>query len=532
VGYRFFLGTQAAEWSLVVTKQLGLSVRLTDPFYGIDVAADLSHLAEELQRMPRKAPRMAKWLSEWASAECEYKISMKKIVPIFRSYIQRVKTRWPRDTVTLGLAALAAGLTAIFRWVERQQDLDAQMPEFIGLLLLAGIFYVIGVFWVERFRLGATALLIILAGAVLFRVTLLPARSTPSDDVYRYQWDGRAQRAHLNPYLLFPNSPGLEWLKNPDHPEPPAEESPTIYPPLSELAYRLIETVPGYKRVSTVLDLASVAVLMLLLAAMKQPLHRVLAYAWNPTVLISFAMSGHFDSLAIVTLLVALFFLVTNRPTLSIGALALSFLSKFFPVLLLLAFLKRVRLAHVGLFVSLIFAFYVPFLGAGLHLLDGVRNYARDWMNNGSFFHLLRFVAGSRAGGELIAALIVLTAIGYLAKRGAPPLWSSLVLTGGVLLLSPTAYPWYFTWSIPFLCFYPSGAWLLMSVTSVLGYTPAISYGAGEPLKNSLLMLSLEYGPVYVWLAYYFWAARRTNLSPGPHEVGPSAAGMQRYSAE
>jgi len=92
---------------------------------------------------------------------------------------------------------------------------------------------------------------------------------------------------------------------------------------------------------------------------------------------------------------------------------------------------------------------------------------------------------------------------------------SSLVLTGGVLLLSPTAYPWYFTWAIPFLCFYPSGAWLLMSVTSVLGYTPAISYGAGEPLKNSLLMLSLEYGPVYVWLAYYCWAARKGETISG-----------------
>jgi hypothetical protein len=457
---------------------------------------------------------------------------MGEIVPVLRGYIQGLRTRSPRGIVTLGLAVLAAGLTGIFRCVERQQDLDARMPEFIGLILLAGILYVIGVFWVERYRLGTAALLIILVSAVLFRVTLLPAHATPSDDVYRYQWDGRAQRAHLNPYVVFPNSPGLDWLQNPEHPEPPAEESPTIYPPLSELTYRLIETVPGYKRVSTILDLASVAVLMLLLAAMKQPLHRVLAYAWNPTVLISFAMSGHFDSLAIVTLLTALFFLVTNRPALSMGALALSFLSKFFPVLLLLTFLKRVRLAHVGLFVSVIFAFYVPFLGAGLHLLDGAKNYARDWVNNGSLFHLLRFVAGSRAGGELIAALMLLAAVGYLTKKRAAPLLSSLVLTGGVLLLSPTAYPWYFTWAIPFLCFYPSGAWLLMSVTSVLGYTPAISYGAGEPLKNSLLMLSLEYGPVYVWLAYYCWAARRAKLSPGPQEVELSSTGMQRNFAE
>ena len=443
---------------------------------------------------------------------------MMKIVPLCRGYIQRLRTGWPQGVVTLVLAALAVALTGIFRWVERQKSLDACMPEFIGLMLLAGIVYVIGVFCVDRFRLGTTALLIILASAVLFRVVLLAGGSTLSDDVYRYQWDGRAERAHLNPYVVFPNEDGLEWLANPEHPEPPGEETPTIYPPLSEFAYRLIETVPGYKRVSTILDLASTGLLILQLVAVKQPLHRVLAYAWNPAVLISFAMSGHFDSLAIVTFLAALLFLLKNRPKLSMAALALSFLSKLFPVLLLPAFLKRARFAHVGLFAFLVFAFYLPFSGAGWHLLDGARNYARDWLNNASLFNLLRFVSGSRGGAELIAGLLVALAVGYLAKKQADPLWSSLVLMGGVLLVSPTAYPWYFTWSVPFLCFYPSAAWLLMSVTSVLAYTPAITYGAGEPLKNSLLMLTLEYGPVYLWLAYY-GLATRTKASPSRQEI-------------
>ena len=452
--------------------------------------------------------------------------SMTKTVAIFPGFVERLKTGPPHGAVTLGLAGLAAGLLAIFTRVERLQDLDAHMPEFIGLLLLAGIFYVISVFWVERFRLGATALVIILGSAVLFRLVLLSATSTLSDDVYRYQWDGRAQRARLNPYVVFPTLEGLDWLQNPEHPEPPGEDIPTIYPPLSELTYRLIETVPGYKRASAIFDLASAGMLLLLLTARREPLHRVLAYVWNPTVLISFAMSGHFDSLAIVTFLAALFFLLTGRQALSMGALALSFLSKFFPVLLLLTFLKRVRLVYLGMFAVLVFAFYVPFLGAGSHLLDGARTYAREWTNNASLFRLLHFAAGSRAGGELIAGLIVLGAIGYLAKRRAEPLWSSLVLTGGVLLLSPTAYPWYFTWSIPFLCFYPSAAWVLMSVTSVLAYTPPITYGAGEPLKNSLLMLSLEYGPVFLWLAYYCWSARRTKLSTVSHAVVKYSASL------
>jgi hypothetical protein len=453
-----------------------------------------------------------------------YNIAIAKISSTCRRYIERVEMRWPGGIVTIGLGALAAGLTGIFGWVARQQDLEAHMPEFIGLLLLAGILYVIGVFWVERFRLGASALLIIVASGILFRVELAGAPSTLSDDVYRYQWDGRAQRAGLNPYVAYPNAPDLEWLQNPEHPEPPGEETPTIYPPLSEFVYRLIKTVPRYKRVSTLFDLASVVVLMMLLAAVKLPLHRVLTYAWNPTILISFALSGHFDSLAIVMLLTALLFLLTNRPALSVGTLALAFLSKFFPIMLVPTFFKRTRLAYAGLFLFIVIAFYAPFASAGLQLFGGLKNYARDWENNASLFRLVYFAAGSKFGAELIAGLVVLAAIGYLAKSGATPLWSSLILTGGVLLLSPTAYPWYFTWSIPFLCFYPSAAWLLISVTSVLAYTPAIVYGAGEPLKNSLLMLSLEYGPVFVWLAYYCWAARTKKISAVPQAIESSAS--------
>lgn len=63
------MGTaNALEALLERASNLQLSVRVIDPFYDVDVAADLSQLAEELQRVPGKAPRTAKWLSQWASA--------------------------------------------------------------------------------------------------------------------------------------------------------------------------------------------------------------------------------------------------------------------------------------------------------------------------------------------------------------------------------------------------------------------------------------------------------------------------------
>ena len=62
------MGTGSAlETLLRRAGALGLSVHLTDPFYDIDVAADLSQLADDLKRIPGKAPRTAKWLFERAS---------------------------------------------------------------------------------------------------------------------------------------------------------------------------------------------------------------------------------------------------------------------------------------------------------------------------------------------------------------------------------------------------------------------------------------------------------------------------------
>jgi uncharacterized protein len=62
------MGTMnALETLLARTRALGLSVRLTDPFYDIDLVADLNRLAAELPWISARAPRTAAWLLEWGS---------------------------------------------------------------------------------------------------------------------------------------------------------------------------------------------------------------------------------------------------------------------------------------------------------------------------------------------------------------------------------------------------------------------------------------------------------------------------------
>jgi len=62
------MGTSSAlERLLSRARALELSVGFADAFYDIDVADDLTRLAEELRLAPARAPRTAAWIKEWDS---------------------------------------------------------------------------------------------------------------------------------------------------------------------------------------------------------------------------------------------------------------------------------------------------------------------------------------------------------------------------------------------------------------------------------------------------------------------------------
>jgi len=421
------------------------------------------------------------------------------------------------------LLLLAGGIAVIFYWIARQPAPLATVPETIGLLLAAGVLYVIAAYVVQRFALGVPALIIILGASLAFRLLVLSAPPSLSADVYRYQWEGRVQRAGINPYAAHPDALRHLALEDPAHPLDVGRTTPTLYPPFSEKSFSWAKTITGYKRLYAGLDVASIVVLLLLLTIRRQPLQRVLMYAWNPGVVVAFSLCGHHDSLAILALLAANLFIIKHRRGMSIAFLALSFLSKFYGGILLPVFLKRTRWSYAALFAAVVVAGYVPFASAGRKLLDGLLQYSAVWENNDSLFRLMMLAGNSRAQAGLLAGGFLAALVLWALKRRMEPLHASLVLIAGLLLLSPNAFPWYFTWMIPFLCFSAPPSMLLMSVTCVLGYSPVVAYAAGQPYVDSPFILALEYVPVLAWLA---WAAmrgmRHSKIETRNVEIGPA----------
>jgi uncharacterized protein len=70
------IGTQSAlEALLARARELQLSAGFTDPFYDVDVEADLVRLAAELRLAPDRAPRTAAWLNGWPQTAAQLRTS-------------------------------------------------------------------------------------------------------------------------------------------------------------------------------------------------------------------------------------------------------------------------------------------------------------------------------------------------------------------------------------------------------------------------------------------------------------------------
>ncbi len=358
--------------------------------------------------------------------------------------------------------------------------------------------------------------LIVFAVALAARLALLPVTPTLSDDIYRYVWEGKVAAQGSDPWRASPSDPSLAHLRDRAiHPHINHPELSAIYPPLAIAGFAAVATlsptVAAMKTWVLVNDLALVLVLIVWARRRRLGAQAVIAYAWNPLVVVEYAGSGHHDPTAIVWLVAALMW-TERRPVLSALALAIGVLTRLAP-LVALPFLMarwpwRARvLAIVPIALGLGW-FWSRTRGPD----SGLGAYWRTWSNNELAFGVLARVAGEPTLARGIAVGLVVGLVAFLAWRGHEAASATRTAMRAGFLLSPVAHPWYLGWVLALEPIAPSAPWLLLSLTAVLSYgvlTPPVQ-GTGFHLP--LAWRWVEYGlPLVLALAIAAvrWRARR-----------------------
>jgi hypothetical protein len=380
----------------------------------------------------------------------------------------------------------------------------------IFVILAQSLLYVGAVWIVWRARAARSTLIIVIVFAALFRLGALFAPPGLSTDIYRYVWDGRVQAAGINPYRYIPSDEALAHLRDeaiyPNINRP--EYAHTIYPPIAQMIFlvvtRAAESVTLMKMAMVGFEAIAVLALMSLLASFGHPRHRVLAYAWNPLLVIEIAGNGHVDAPAIAFIALALLARRRRLDAATGVALAAATLIKFFPVVIFPALYRRWDWKMPLAFAATIALAYLPYLSVGTGALGFLPRYTEEeGLQSGARFFLLslarRVLPGMGEAGSaayLAVALAVLAAIAVWSLVKAEPTGESYIKRALVLAASFTfflspRYPWYYAWLIVFFCAVPFAPLLLVTTLSIFIYAEYGEFITNAGLYGLFALLSL-----------------------------------------
>lgn len=325
----------------------------------------------------------------------------------------------------------------------------------------------------------------------------------PGNDIYRYIWEGHIQNHGFNPYLLPPDSPALDHLargglsairERVNHPWVTA-----IYPPASLLLFRVMAWVSPtalfFKTILLLFDIGVMAVLMKMLKVRGLPAARLLFYAANPLVIVFIAGEGHLDVIQAFFLLLACLLLIDqHRGIAGSLCLGLAVMSKYISVVAL-PFLGRRKDRRKNLAVLAPLLLYLPFLGAGEGIFSSLGLFSASMHYNDSMAHLLRSVLGQLSLPVLPGLLSLCIAWVYLTVDD--PLRGTYLSIAGLLLFLPTLHPWYLVLVAPFLCFFPSTAWICLQAAMLFTFPVLAVELAGGGFHEVGWLKALVYIPFY-----------------------------------
>ncbi len=279
---------------------------------------------------------------------------------------------------------------------------------------------------------------------------------------------------------------------------------PTVYPPLSQVLFRLSHALaPGsvlaMKALVTLLDLGAAVFLAMTLRALGRSPASVLLYLWNPLVVKVFSGSGHADSLLVLALAALAFLFTSNRLGSAAVCYGLAVLAKISPLVLLPFVSKRLGWMRTALALSVVVLGYGS---VGRSAFSGLLVFGREWQFNAGPYALVAWLAAAPlaralAGAALVGALLLLARRDDGSASSFPGLGASAL--GLLIVLGPTAMPWYVSWVLPFAIIAGDRVWLFFSGLVCLAFLVMIDG------RERGWVLALEYGALVLAATYPRW---------------------------
>jgi hypothetical protein len=357
--------------------------------------------------------------------------------------------------------------------------------------------------------------------AILFRLTVVPLSPSLSEDLARYRWQGKLQAAGGNPYTEAPEDPQWAALRDSTWNEVNRKDLPSVYGPLLERVhgawYRLAAAVtPGealqvwlFKIPFALCDLFTAGALIWLLRALALPAAWVLVYLWSPLIVVEFWAQGHNDTLAILLLVLALAAAHRGRWTAGFSCLSLAALAKFWPAILFPFFLLRRedgawRLRWKQALVAIPIAILVawPYLQGIDQVSELLEGFLGGWRNNDSLYEYLWEYAGRNYdAGTTLASYALAAALAGIWSLQLPLVRACQWAIVALLFVSANCFPWYLSWFVPLLAITHEAPLLLWTALVALAYQILIGYRVTGEWTDSDFFRTLEYAPVFGFLA-------------------------------
>lgn len=286
---------------------------------------------------------------------------------------------------------------------------------------------------------------------LLTRILLLAMY--PSDDIWRYLWEGYIQNSGFSPYEFAPTAPELipyrtDWWELINN-----KDTAAIYPPLTQLGFRLLAflapSVLIFKIAFVGADLGICGLL-----SQRFGFSQSLLYAWNPLIIYSFAGGGHYDSWFILPLVAGWLAFEQKDPLKSAVLIGLSAAVKWisFPLLLFLLFKTRwkQRVIIVLLGILPLFITALLFCHDGQCSLIPTRSAFVSHGRSAEFIpYLVGLVWPLSTQYNWIYAIPLGLMIVLLLRfcRDFTDFIEGYFFC--LLILSPIVHAWYFTWIVP-----------------------------------------------------------------------------------